>query len=76
MAKRKKKCKDCKQPIPVERLEALPETDYCIECADNHVEKKVGFMVYDGKTAPDIVFIDPQDEEKLRLAQRADRRER
>ena len=28
-----KKCEICKKPIPGERLEALPETKRCVECA-------------------------------------------
>jgi hypothetical protein len=31
-----KNCEDCSKIIPVERLEALPNTKYCVNCAANH----------------------------------------
>lgn len=29
-------CQDCGAEIPKERLEALPNTKYCVKCAINH----------------------------------------
>ena len=29
-------CEDCGQEIPVERLEVLPDTRYCVKCAADH----------------------------------------
>lgn len=34
---RVRKCKECQNPIPMERLEALPETETCVACS--HVPK-------------------------------------
>ncbi|MFA5766403.1 MAG: TraR/DksA C4-type zinc finger protein [Candidatus Paceibacterota bacterium] len=31
-----KHCEDCGEIIPAERLEALPNTQYCVKCAVNH----------------------------------------
>jgi hypothetical protein len=72
----KKKCKYCEKPIPKARLEAIPETDMCVKCAETHGPKaKVGFMVYDGKTGSTLCTVDPDDEEALRRANRAHQRE-
>lgn len=30
-------CRECEEPIPYSRLMVLPETDLCIECAENLV---------------------------------------
>jgi RNA polymerase-binding transcription factor DksA len=70
------KCKDCGNKIPFARLRAVPGTEYCVECADNHTKEQIGFMVYDHKTAPSLVIIDADDEEALRRASRADKRSR
>lgn len=40
------KCEDCEAPIPAERLEALPDTKKCVECA---------------RKRPADVFIDPDE---------------
>lgn len=29
-------CRRCRQPIPPERLEAVPSTEYCVACVDKH----------------------------------------
>lgn len=33
-------CEDCKKPIPLERLLALPATRYCIKCSTMEEEKE------------------------------------
>ncbi len=37
-------------------MEAMPDTDYCVNCADKHTEPIVGRMIYSHKTAGEIVF--------------------
>ena len=32
------KCHDCKKEISKERLEALPDTLFCIDCIDKHTQ--------------------------------------
>ena len=49
-------CNDCENPIAPARLEALPDTNYCVKCADNHTERVVGRMIYSHKTAGELVF--------------------
>jgi hypothetical protein len=71
-----KNCKVCGQPIPLERLEALPETETCVGCSDE--KKKMGFMDYSHKTAPEFVEIDPNMEdsdEDIRRAARYNNRD-
>jgi len=67
-------CKICGQQIPAERLEVLPDTETCVK--HSNVKAKIGFAVYDHKTAPTMVMIDPEDTEAVRLARRAHNRER
>ena len=35
-----KNCKGCGDEIPEERLKALPDTDWCVKCAQTRVVKK------------------------------------
>jgi hypothetical protein len=71
-----RKCQECKKKIPAKRLEILPDTKYCIKCAQTHgPQKPVGFMVYDAKAGGELVTVNPKDEETLRRAQRAHRHE-
>ena len=58
------------------RLKAVPGTRYCVKCAEVHgPQKPVGFMVYDSKTGGLLVTVDPKNEEELRRAKRANKRE-
>lgn len=66
-------CIVCNTPIPPERLEALPNTCYCIEHAPT--VKPTGYLVYSHKTAPELLII-PNNPESLRQAKRANRRAR
>lgn len=34
-------CIICSEPIPVERLEVLPDTIHCVKCVDKHGPKKI-----------------------------------
>ncbi len=49
-------CFDCGNEIPEARLQAVPDTDYCVKCADKHTEPVVGRMIYNHKTAGEVVF--------------------
>lgn len=71
---RARNCSTCGVPIPLERLEALPNTTTCTE--HSHEQAKIGFLVFDHKTAPRFITIDPRDKEALRRAQRCNRRSR
>ena len=50
------KCFDCGNEIPEMRMNAVPDTEYCVKCADKHTEPVVGRMIYGHKTAGEIVF--------------------
>lgn len=66
-------CNNCKKVIPKERLEALPETETCVNCS---TETKVeGVMLYSHKTAGVLSFL-PSDPEQRRQALNAHNRTR
>ena len=74
-----KRCEVCGTVIHLARLRAVPNTPFCIDCAEEYgPKKKVGFMVSTASkgTASTLVTIDPDDTEALRRARRAHRRER
>ncbi len=50
------KCFDCQMEISEARLQAVPDTEYCVNCIDNHTERVVGRMIYSHKTAGELVF--------------------
>lgn len=50
-----KKCK-CGAVIPAERLAILPNTTSCVKCSTEQPKK--GQMVYNHKTAPELVVTD------------------
>ncbi len=50
------KCFDCGSEIPEARLQAVPDTDYCVKCADKHAEPVVGRMIYNHKTAGEVII--------------------
>ncbi len=51
-----KHCLECGNQIPSARIEAMPDTDYCVNCADKHTEPIIGRMIYNHKTAGEVVF--------------------
>jgi hypothetical protein len=70
----KRVCDTCFNDIPQARLEAIPETTTCVNCSRE--TKKVGFMDWYHKTAPELVMISPDNKENLRRAQRVNARSR
>ena len=60
------KCLDCGNPISSARIEAMPNTDYCVNCADNHAAPVVARMIYSHKTAGEL-FIATGKENVRRL---------
>lgn len=71
-----KKCKGCEGSIPEERMEALPDTEYCVNCAETQGSTRKGFMVYSHKTAPELIMVDSSNTEDIRQATRASKRSR
>ena len=47
-------CLDCNKEIPAARIEAIGETDYCVNCADKHAAPVVARMIYSHKTAGEL----------------------
>lgn len=50
-------CLGCGDPIPTERLEAIPGTKTCVRCSP--AVRVLGRMVYAHKTAPVIELLTP-----------------
>lgn len=67
-------CFKCKEVIPASRLEVLPETHTCVKCSG--VQKYVGAMVFEHKTAPSLVHIRPENKEAVETLKRHVRRAR
>lgn len=61
-------CVRCKEMIPVARLEVLPETHTCVKCSG--VQKYVGAMIFEHKTAPTLVHIRPENKEAVETLKR------
>jgi hypothetical protein len=70
----KRKCEKCGKAIPSARLDILPDTQTCVGCSE--VKAKVVYPVYSHKTAPEIIVVDGDNDEGLRLADRANQRAR
>lgn len=47
-------CAACQKPIPAARLAAVPDTSWCVGCAESRVHRVGGNMVWDHKTAPTL----------------------
>ncbi len=66
-----RKCEHCTKPIPKKRLKVIPDTKMCVKCSEIHGPKPAkGYMV-----GADICVVDSKDEEAVRRAERANRRE-
>lgn len=61
-------CIKCKHPIAAQRLEVLPDTHTCKECST--VQKYVGAMIFDHKTAPRLAYVRPEDKEAVETLKR------
>ena len=62
------KCLDCGDRIPFERMEILPETEYCTTCASKHEKPFVARMIYNHKTAGEVIIA--KGKENVRLLNR------
>ena len=49
-------CFDCGERIPPARLQAVPDAEHCVKCVDKHTEPIVGRMIYNHKTAGEVIF--------------------
>lgn len=67
-------CIDCGEKISEIRLEANPDTDYCVGCVDKHIPKVRGYMIYGHKTAGEIVIA--KGKENIRRLEREYHRSR
>jgi hypothetical protein len=67
-------CQTCGNVIPKIRVEIMPHTTTCVGCSTE--SKRVGFMDWYHKTAPELVVVSADDRENLRRAQRVNSRSR
>lgn len=61
-------CFRCKAVIPKSRLDVLPDTQTCVQCSG--VQKYVGAMVFDHKTAGRLEFVRPENKEAVEALKR------
>lgn len=61
-------CARCKTVIPYDRLDVLPDTQTCVGCSG--VQKYVGAMVFDHKTAGRLEFVRPENTEAVHALKR------
>ncbi len=60
------KCIDCGNEIPAARLEFLPDTEYCVKCADNHTFKYHARIIYSHKADCELFIArTPQGAQRL-----------
>lgn len=60
-------CKVCKNSIGVERLEALPNTLFCVKCAIVHGSKpRKGIMIYDNELCGELMTMSAEKFESRR----------
>ena len=50
------KCFDCNSTIPQARIQVVPETEYCVDGVDKHTEPTMGRMIYNHKTAGEVIL--------------------
>jgi len=64
-------CYACGNPIPKERLEAIPDATHCIDClkAKGDVTRKVGRLVFDHKTGGTLQVSTPEQLAALKSAE-------
>jgi hypothetical protein len=67
-------CARCKQTIGAERLEILPDTHTCVACSG--VQKYVGAMIFDHKTAGRLEFVRPENAQAVETLKRFVKRAR
>jgi RNA polymerase-binding transcription factor DksA len=60
-----RKCKECGKSIPKDRLEALPETHYCVKCSDkvggDFEIEIVEETIEDGDSMEPVIHKKPRD---------------
>jgi len=61
-------CFKCKCVIPMERLDVLPDTQTCVQCSG--VEKYVGAMIFDHKTAGRLEYVNPKNKQAVETLKR------
>jgi len=56
MVQERRNCSACGCQIPQARLEAVPDTQYCVKCVDSHSVPVTARMIYSHKTAGELII--------------------
>lgn len=65
-------CADCRNEIPAARLEFVPDTRWCVKCADKHTFKSVARIIYSHKADCEL-FVARSKEDARRLTREYNR---
>jgi ribosomal protein L33 len=57
-----RQCVSCNKQIPPARLEAVPKTKYCVNCAKTHVQRPIAYQIWNDKNTPELMVITEYDE--------------
>ena len=63
-----KYCLDCGNSIPEARLNAMPDTDYCVGCVDKNSKPVVARLIFNHKTAGEVFIA--KGKENIRILER------
>ena len=61
-------CSECGNRIHGARLQCLPDTEFCIGCAEKNTQPYVARMIYNHKTAGEVIIA--KGKENIRLLNR------
>ena len=61
-------CLECGNKISGARLKILPDTDYCVGCSSKNAQPFVARMIYNHKTAGEVILA--KGKENVRLLNR------
>lgn len=67
-------CQDCREPIPQARIDAVPDTKYCVKCVDKHIPQTLCRIIYSHKADCDLFIA--KGKEQCRLLENEYRRKR
>ena len=61
-------CSECGEKIHSARLQCLPNTEFCIDCAEKNTQPYIARMIYSHKTAGEVIIA--RGKEQIRLLDR------
>lgn len=58
-------CLQCSNKISGARLQILPDTEFCVACASKNTQPYVARMIYNHKTAGEVIIARGQENVRL-----------